>query len=144
MPGAIGSKANPQETESMSNVATAPEFHSLEGMKFEIVSDADRTEAIEKAVDYRGDVTLSLASGEELEAFLFNHNAKSNPPVVDVFTKGSETPRNIVASEILALTFTGKDNAFGKSWQAWVSKKKDERQEEARQLAESLKQQGYL
>jgi hypothetical protein len=143
MPGAIGSKAEPI-TESMSNAATSSTIVSLEGMKFDIITDADRNEALEKAVDYRGDVTLHLASGEEFEAFIFNHNAKSKPPVVDVFTKGSETPRSIVASEIKAITFTGKDNAFGKSWQDWVSKKKDDRKEEAQRLADELKQKGYL
>ena len=44
----------------------------LEGWVPEIADDDDLRAALEKAFDYRGDVTLTLKSGEKIEAFIFN------------------------------------------------------------------------
>ena len=41
---------------------------SLQGSVFTFQSDTDRYEAIDKAFDYRGDVTLTLKSGDRIEA----------------------------------------------------------------------------
>ncbi|MEZ0296465.1 MAG: hypothetical protein ACAI35_08440, partial [Candidatus Methylacidiphilales bacterium] len=55
----------------MSNAATftIPEdLPTMEGMNFTFTNDTDRYEGLDKAFDYRGDVTLTLASGETLSA----------------------------------------------------------------------------
>jgi len=117
---------------------------SLEGAVFTFQSEADRIEAIDKAFDYRGDVTLTLSNGQLLEGYMFNRNASAVPPRVEVFVKGSDEPRVIPYSDINAIAFTGKDTADGKSWDAWVSKKESERKAEADRIRAEAEAQGHL
>jgi len=116
---------------------------SLEGAVFTFQSEADRIEAIDKAFDYRGDVTLTLGNGQ-IEGYMFNRNASAVPPRVEVFVKGSDEPRIIPYADITAIAFTGKDTADGKSWDAWVSKKEHERQAEADRIKAEAEAQGHL
>ena len=116
---------------------------SLQGAQFTFQSEADRVEAIDKAFDYRGDITLTLGN-EQVEGYIFNRDAKARPPRVEVFVKGSDQPRIIPYADILAIAFTGKDTADGKSWDAWVSKKESERQAEADRIKAEAEAQGHL
>jgi hypothetical protein len=116
---------------------------SLQGAVFEVHSDADRVEAIDKAFDYRGDVTLTLPNGP-VEGYIFNRDASANPPRVEVFVKGNDDPLVIPYSDILAIAFTGRDPADGKSWAAWVSKKDTERKAEAERIRLEAEAQGHL
>ena len=99
------------------DIKSAPNIRaeSLQGAVFVFHSEQDRIEGIDKAFDYRGDVTLTVR-GAPLECFLFNREAHSGPPRVEVFLKGSETPQVIPYGDIEAIAFTGKDTADGKSW----------------------------
>ena len=117
---------------------------SLEGATLHLHNDQDRIEALDKAFDYRGDVTLDLVSGERVEGFLFNRDARTSPPQAELFIKGSDVPRVIPYAEIASIAFTGKDPASGKSWQDWVTKKHSERKAEAEKIAADLKEKGYL
>ncbi len=116
---------------------------SLQGATFTFHSEADRVEGIDKAFDYRGDVTLTLGN-EQVEGYIFNRDAKARPPRIEVFVKGSDEPRIIPYADILAIAFTGKDTADGKSWDAWVSKKEHERQAEAERIKAEAEAQGHL
>jgi hypothetical protein len=116
---------------------------SLQGVVFEIHNDVERVEAIDKAFDYRGDVTLTLPNGP-LECFIFNRDASEKPPRMEVFVKGQESPLVIPYSDIQALAFTGRDTADGKSWAAWVSKKDTDRAAEAERIRKELEAQGHL
>jgi hypothetical protein len=116
---------------------------SLEGLVYTFQSDADRVEAIDKAFDYRGDVTLTLINGP-LECFIFNRDAHLVPPRIEVFVKGSDDSKVIPYSDITAIAFTGKDTANGKSWEAWVNKREDERKAEADRIEAEAKAEGHL
>jgi hypothetical protein len=116
---------------------------SLQGSVFTFQSEADRIEAIDKAFDYRGDVTLTVG-GEPIEGFIFNRNAKATPPRLEMFIKGSDAPKIIPYAEVSAIAFTGKDTADGKSWEAWVNKKEHERQAEADRIKAEAEAQGHL
>jgi hypothetical protein len=116
---------------------------SLQGEVFTFQSETDRVEGIDKAFDYRGDVTLTLVNGS-LECFIFNRDAKAVPPRIEVFVKGSEEPRVIPYADVTAIAFTGNDPANGKSWAAWVSKKADERKAEAERIKAEVEAQGHL
>ncbi|MCE0497661.1 MAG: hypothetical protein LV481_06925 [Methylacidiphilales bacterium] len=116
---------------------------SLQGATFSFQSETDRVEGIDKAFDYRGDVTLTL-SNEQIEGYIFNRDAKARPPRIEVFVKGSEEPRIIPYADIMAIAFTGKDTADGKSWEAWVSKKESERKAEAERIKAEAEAQGHL
>ena len=116
---------------------------SLQGSVFTFQSEADRIEAIDKAFDYRGDVTLTVR-GEQIEGYIFNRNAKATPPRIEVFVKGSDTPQIIPYADISAIAFTGKDTADGKSWEAWVNKKEHEREAEIARIKAEAEAQGHL
>jgi hypothetical protein len=130
----------PAEVKSQPNPHRAA---SLEGAVYTFQSEADRIEAIDKAFDYRGDVSITL-SNEVVECFMFNRDAAARPPRVEVFLKGSDEPRVIPYADITAIAFTGKDTANGKSWDAWVSKKESERKAEADRIKAESEAQGHL
>ncbi|MCE0483722.1 MAG: hypothetical protein LV479_05735 [Methylacidiphilales bacterium] len=127
------------------DIKTIPAVHnqSLQGAVFTVQSDSDRVEAIDKAFDYRGDVTLTVR-GEQLEGYIFNRDPRANPPRVEVFLKGSDEAKTIPYADITAIAFTGKDTADGKSWLAWVSKKESERKAEAERIKAEVEAQGHL
>ena len=128
------------------DIKTHPNPHrhaSLEGAVFTFQSEADRVEAIDKAFDYRGDVSITLRN-EQVEGYIFNREPKATPPRIEVFIKGSDQPRIIPYADITAIAFTGKDTADGKSWDAWVNKKSDERQAEADRIKAEAEAQGHL
>ncbi len=121
----------------------ATKADSLQNAVFTCRSEQDRREAIDKAFDYRGDVTLTVR-GEQVEGYMFNRDAAAVPPRVEMYVKGSDEPRIIPYADIDTIAFTGKDTADGKSWEAWVSKKADERRAEAARIEAEAKAQGHL
>ena len=116
---------------------------NLQGAVFTFQNEQERIEAIDKAFDYRGDVTLQV-SGETVEGYIFNRDASARPPRVELFVKGSDEPRIIPYADIESIAFTGRDTADGKSWAAWVSKKDTERAAEAERIRKELEDQGHL
>jgi hypothetical protein len=86
----------------------------------------DLATLIEKAFDYRGDVTLRLKNGSEVVGFLCNREAKGikrcPEPFVEVMMEGSSDKRLIKYSEIETVALSGEDMAAGKSWEEWMAK----------------------
>jgi Zn/Cd-binding protein ZinT len=103
-------------------LAPGTEHQKLEGWNPEFASDEDIRQALEKAFDYRGDVTLTLKSGEKIEAFIFNRQTGATlaDSYVQYFTPKAPEKRKISYAEIARLEFTGKDRAAGKHWEDWV------------------------
>jgi hypothetical protein len=100
------------------------EHQQLQGRVFESVSDAELRDALEKAFDYRGDVTITLKSGEAVEGYIFDRRSGATlaDSVVRLFPKNDPVKRSIPYTEIAGLAFTGRDTAAGKSWEAWLKK----------------------
>jgi len=96
----------------------------LQGRVFESVSDGELREALEKAFDYRGDVTIQLKEGGSIEGYIFDRRtgATLSDSFVRLFPKGDPNKRTIAYSQIAGLVFTGRDTAAGKSWEAWLKK----------------------
>ncbi len=111
---------NPDELEVVSGFA----HENLEGWVPELAGEDDLKQALEKAFDYRGDVTLTLKSGERLEAYLFNRTtgATLRDSFVQMYPVQSTEKRRVSYAEIARIEFTGKDRAAGKHWEAWVKK----------------------
>jgi hypothetical protein len=124
--------------------APAVSHESLEGATFTCRSEQDRLEAIDKAFDYRGDVTLQLSNGETVDGYIFNRETEARPPRIEMFIKGSDEPRIIPYADITTIAFSGKDTANGKSWQAWVTKKKEDRAAEAERIRQESIKMGHL
>lgn len=110
--------------EQVEELELAPGFEheQLEGWIPAVASDDELREALEKAFDYRGDVTLTLKSGERIEAYIFNRQtgATLSDSYVQYFTPKAPEKRKISYAEIARLEFTGKDRAAGKHWEDWV------------------------
>jgi hypothetical protein len=100
------------------------EHEKLEGWVPGLASEEETRKALEKAFNYRGDVTITRKDGTTVEGYLFDR--KSGPTLADslvrVLPRTSNQRVMIAYSDIAALAFTGRDTAAGKSWEAWVKK----------------------
>ncbi len=116
--------ANPDELEH----AAGREREVLEGTIPSMASDAEVREALEKAFDYRGDITVTRKDGSTVEGYLYDrYNGatleSSKIRIIPVPKPGSPTERvNIAYSDVAGLQFTGRDTAAGKTFEAWVKK----------------------
>jgi len=115
-----GPVSNPDALE----VAPGTAHEKLEGWIPELASDAEIREALEKAFDYRGDVSITLKNGSKIEGYIFDR--RSGQTLADsrvrLFPAGSDEKLSIAYADIAALTFSGRDTAAGRSWEAWVRK----------------------
>ncbi|MFO0948504.1 MAG: hypothetical protein U1D30_21710 [Planctomycetota bacterium] len=89
------------------------------------VDRARLSSEVEKAFDYRGDVTLSLSRGRVLEGYVFNRDADCPIPYLELFPKSGGPGVTVLYDELLNIRFTGQDTAAGKSWDAWQKKVKE-------------------
>jgi len=98
---------------------------NLQGWVPSLASEDEIRTAFEKAFDYRGDLTITLRSGEKIDGYVFDRRDTS-PKLSECFVRVMPKDRpgkiSIPYSEIAALAFTGKDTAAGKSFEAWVKK----------------------
>jgi hypothetical protein len=96
----------------------------LEGWIPSLASDDEIREALEKAFDYRGDVTLTLKDGRVIHGYVFDRRtgASLQDSAVRVMPSDEKTKLTIAYSEIAALAFTGRDNDAGRTFDAWVKK----------------------
>ncbi len=108
-----------------------PEETTLEGWTPELGEDLTLTQVIDLAFDYRGNVTVVKTDGTEVVGYLFNRNSDVPEPFVQMFDELGNDPSKVLYSEIQSIKFTGKDTAFGKSWEAWV-KRRDKEKEKAK------------
>ncbi len=117
---------------------------SLEGRVFKPASLVDTAEAIELAFDYRGDVTLTLRSGESVTGYLYNRQIVADTSYLELFPADRPEVLRIAYQDVVTVAFTGEDTANGKSWEAWVSKKESERRAEAEKVEADARTRGYL
>jgi hypothetical protein len=114
------SHLNPDEIE----VAAGREREQLEGWVPELASEAEIREALEKAFDYRGDITITHKDGSKIEGYLFDR--RSGLSLADSFIRiipsTEKTKVNVAYADIAAIAFTGRDTAAGKTFEAWVAK----------------------
>ena len=115
-----GSPLNPDTLE----VAPGTVHESVQGWVPKLATEEELRVALEKAFDYRGDVTLTLKDNSKIEGYLFDRTTGSSltTSFVRVLPKDSNQKLKICYAEIAALAFTGRDTAAGKSWEAWVGK----------------------
>ncbi|MBZ5694483.1 MAG: hypothetical protein LAN36_03880 [Acidobacteriia bacterium] len=98
---------------------------NLEGWIPSTATEPEIRAALEKAFDYRGDVTITLKDGRVIEGYVFDRKAKGaslSDCVVRLMPKDETGKLSVPYSDIAALAFTGRDTAAGKSFAAWVKK----------------------
>ncbi len=74
---------------------------------------------VEKAFDYRGDVTVTRKDGTRVEGYMFDRQTDA---FVRLMLKEDGRKISIPYEDIDGVEFTGRDTAAGKSWEAWVKK----------------------
>ena len=105
-------------------VAPGTRRESVEGWVPTLASHEEIRMALEKAFDYRGDVTITRKDGTKVEGYIFDRRTGKTlvDSAVRLFPKDADQKISIPYSEIAALTFSGRDTAAGKSFEAWVRK----------------------
>lgn len=111
--------ANNSEEE---HLGTAHE--NLEGWVPNLASEEETRAALEKAFDYRGDLTITLKNGTKIEGYIFDRKAGATLAdcLVRLLPKDGGARVNIRYSDVAGLAFSGRDMAAGKSFAAWVKK----------------------
>ena len=96
----------------------------LQGAAYQMVSETEVLEALEKAFDYRGDVTITRRDGSLIEGYIFDRwtGPTLEASYVRLFPKDGEQKIAVPYSDVGSLEFTGRDTAAGKSWEAWMRK----------------------
>jgi hypothetical protein len=100
---------NPDQLE----VAPGTERENLEGWIPDLATEEETRQALEKAFDYRGDVTITRKDGSKVEGYIFDRRTGKTlaDSYVRVFPKDANEKLNISYGE-----------AAGKSFEAWVRK----------------------
>jgi hypothetical protein len=103
-------------------LAPGAEHEKLEGWVPELASENDLRDALEKAFDYRGDITITTKSGKRFEAYIFNRRTGATlaESYVQYFEPNVNGKQKLSYADIARLEFTGKDRAAGKHWEDWV------------------------
>jgi hypothetical protein len=96
----------------------------LEGWIPPMASDDEIRAALEKALDYRGDVTITKKDGTVIEGYIFDRRLGPSLAAcaVRLFPKDQTTKLAVSYADIAALAFSGRDTAAGRSWETWVKK----------------------
>ncbi len=105
-------------------VAEGREQENLQGWVANLETDADIRAALEKAFDYRGDITITRRDGSTIEGYVFDRHAGDSlaESFVRVLPAKQASRVRISYAEIASLRFTGKDTAAGKSFESWIKK----------------------
>ena len=115
-----GSPLDPDALE----VAPGTVHETVQGWVPQLATEEELRIALEKAFDYRGDVTLTLKDRSKIEGYIFDRVTGNSlgTSFVRVMPKSANQKLKIAYADIAALAFTGRDTAAGKSWEAWVHK----------------------
>ena len=105
-------------------VAPGTRHENLEGWIPELAGEEEIRAALEKAFDYRGDITITRKDGTKVEGYVFDRRPGKTlaESLVRLYPKDSTQKIAIPYSDIAALAFSGRDTAAGKSFEAWVRK----------------------
>jgi|SRR6476620_5662678 hypothetical protein len=118
--------ADGKKIQDADSLEVAPGFahEKLEGWVPELANEEEVRQALEKAFDYRGDVTITRKNGSKVEGYIFDRRPGKtlSDSAVRLFPKDSDQKISVSYSDIAALAFSGRDTAAGRSFDAWVRK----------------------
>jgi hypothetical protein len=83
------------------------------------VATEELADGIEQAFDYRGDVTVTLRSGDRMEGYIFDRDRTASK--MRILNKAGQRV-TVKYADVAQLSFTGRDMADGRSWEAWIKK----------------------
>ena len=119
----VDTPKTPSATDDL-EVVPGFERETLQGWIPQLATDVDIRAVIEKAFDYRGDVTIIRKDGSQITGYLFDRRVAPtlDKSVIRLMLPSSNERASIPYSDIVGLAFTGRDTAAGKSYEAWVRK----------------------
>jgi hypothetical protein len=122
LPARAGAEPQTHQPTDTLEVVPGRDKEVLEGWVPPLASEADLRQALEKAFDYRGNVTITKKDGKVVEGFIFDRRtgASLGQSCVRLIPKDSTKKLSIPYSEIAALAFSGRDMAAGRQWEHWV------------------------
>lgn len=111
---------NPDELE----VVPGFTHEKLQGWVPTLAGEQEIRLALEKAFDYRGDVSITRQDGSQVEGYVYDRKEGETlaASLVRILPADGSPRQSIPFSEITRLAFSGRDPAAGKSWEAWVRK----------------------
>lgn len=114
------------QAQTTDDLEVVPGFQreNLHGWIPQLAAEADIRAVIEKAFDYRGDITVTRKDGSQITGYLFDRRigpTLDNSVIRLMLPTGNDRP-SIAYSDVAGLAFTGRDTAAGKSYEAWVRK----------------------
>ncbi len=114
------SAPNPDELEIVPGFT----HEKLQGWVPTLADEQEIREALEKAFDYRGDVSITRKDGGKVEGYVYDRRQGETlaASLVRILPADGSPRQSIPFSEIASLSFSGRDPAAGKSWEAWVHK----------------------
>jgi len=117
--------ANPDTLE----IAPGHQREKLEGWIPSLATEMEIRHALEKAFDFRGDITVTRKDGTRIEGYLFDRRSGLTlaDSFVRIFEKSSSQKILISYEDIGALAFSDRDPAAGKSWEAWLKKYREKK-----------------
>jgi hypothetical protein len=124
---------NPDELE----VAPGTAREGIQGWVPDLATEEELRVALEKAFDYRGDVTITHKDGSKIAGYIFDRVTASSlaGSFVRLLRNDSNDRVKIAYTDIAGLAFSGRDTAAGKSWEAWVKKYWDKKASGAGELS---------
>lgn len=114
MPQDVKAAGTPQQTSK----------ENFEGWTPHIENEDQLRAALDRAFDYRGDITIALRGGQSLEGYVFDRRSGPtlNQSFVRLFPSDRDEKVSVCYSDITGLSFTGRDTAAGKSFETWIKK----------------------
>lgn len=111
----------PQETKA---VPQSVEPASPAGWTVDLADQQLAFDALEKAFDYRGDVTLDLTDGRTVAGYLFDRRKGNGlaDSSVRLLCPGSDDKVSVRYADIRRIAFSDRDPAAGKSFDTWIKK----------------------
>jgi len=105
--------------------ASASEPAAVQGTVVEATDPELLRRAIDLALDYRGDVTITRRStGEAIEGYVFDRSGGPAPAeiTITIMPRDREERIAVRGDDIARIHFTGRDTAAGKSFETWMKK----------------------
>jgi hypothetical protein len=115
------------ETLASASRSAADEARYVQGAVFAAAEPEALRAALDEALSYRGDVTITLRDGRSIEGYLFD---RRQGPTLETSTirlipsastsLSGEEKVTVAYREITSLAFSGRDTAAGKTWENWI------------------------
>ncbi len=97
----------------------------LEGWIPAVACPDELRAALDRAFDYRGDVTVTLKDGRIIEGYIFDRRCAAPELAqctVRILPIDGGQKLSVCYADIACLQFSGRDPAAGRSFQTWIEK----------------------